>query len=78
MTSVLAYQDFQKSGAITGAAFRVVVHFSCPLLAQIAEELRDALPRIIGARHPLTQLCATNTIGRCRRIPFMLILPPST
>ena len=32
--------------------------FNCPLLIQIAEELRDALPRVIGARHPLRQLWA--------------------
>ena len=30
--------------------------FNCPLLIQIAEELRAALPRLIGARHPLTQM----------------------
>ena len=30
--------------------------FNCPLLIQIAEELRTALPRLIGARHPLTQM----------------------
>jgi hypothetical protein len=30
--------------------------FNCPLLLQIAEELRDALPQVIGARHPMTQL----------------------
>jgi hypothetical protein len=30
--------------------------FSCPLLTQIAEELRSAFPRVIGARHPVTQI----------------------
>lgn len=30
--------------------------FNCPLLLQIAEELRDALPRIIGNRYPLRQV----------------------
>ncbi|MEU0919385.1 hypothetical protein ABZ384_18305 [Streptomyces cyaneofuscatus] len=30
--------------------------FSCPLLMQIAEELRDALPRLIGDRYPLRQM----------------------
>jgi hypothetical protein len=30
--------------------------FSCPLLAQIAEELRDQLPRLIGRHHKLRQL----------------------
>lgn len=30
--------------------------FSCPLLAQIAEDLRAQLPTIIGAKHPLRQL----------------------
>ncbi|MEU6482463.1 hypothetical protein [Streptomyces sp. NPDC046887] len=30
--------------------------FVCPLLLQIAEELRDALPRLIGDRHPLRQM----------------------
>jgi len=37
-----------------GAFFRD--GFSCPLLAQIAEELRAALPRVIGRRHPLRQI----------------------
>lgn len=30
--------------------------FTCPLLMQIAEELRDALPRLIGDRYPLRQM----------------------
>jgi tetratricopeptide (TPR) repeat protein len=30
--------------------------FNCPLLLQIAEEVRDAFPELIGARHPLRQL----------------------
>jgi hypothetical protein len=30
--------------------------FVCPLLMQIAEELRDALPRLIGDRYPLRQI----------------------
>ncbi|MFE9839155.1 tetratricopeptide repeat protein [Streptomyces sp. NPDC005551] len=30
--------------------------FVCPLLMQIAEELRDALPRLIGDRYPLRQM----------------------
>ncbi|MDQ3935217.1 MAG: phytanoyl-CoA dioxygenase family protein [Actinomycetota bacterium] len=30
--------------------------FNCPLLLQIAEEVRDAFPRAIGSRHPLRQL----------------------
>jgi hypothetical protein len=30
--------------------------FNCPLLMQIAEELRAALPRLIGARRPVTQV----------------------
>jgi tetratricopeptide (TPR) repeat protein len=30
--------------------------FNCPLLIQIAEELREVLPRLIGRRHPLRQL----------------------
>ena len=30
--------------------------FNCPLLLQIAEELRLALPRVIGDRYPLRQL----------------------
>ncbi|WP_341716381.1 hypothetical protein QQG74_20480 [Micromonospora sp. FIMYZ51] len=30
--------------------------FSCPLLMQIAEELRAALPRLIGVRYPLRQM----------------------
>ncbi|GAP50255.1 tetratricopeptide repeat protein [Streptomyces azureus] len=39
-----------------GAFFRD--GFTCPLLLQIAEELRDSLPRVIGKRHPLRQLWA--------------------
>ncbi|MFH8627910.1 tetratricopeptide repeat protein [Streptomyces vietnamensis] len=39
-----------------GAFFRD--GFTCPLLLQIAEEVRDALPRVIGKRHPLRQLWA--------------------
>lgn len=30
--------------------------FNCPLLLQIAAELRDALPRVIGSRHSLRQV----------------------
>ncbi|MFF8534503.1 hypothetical protein ACN6K9_003373 [Streptomyces sp. SAS_267] len=30
--------------------------FTCPLLMQIAEELRAALPRLIGSRYPLRQM----------------------
>lgn len=30
--------------------------FNCPLLIQIAEELREALPHLIGQRYPLRQL----------------------
>ena len=30
--------------------------FNCPLLLQIAEEIRDAFPRVIGDQHPLRQL----------------------
>lgn len=30
--------------------------FNCPLLLQIAEEIRDALPELIGLRNPLRQL----------------------
>jgi tetratricopeptide (TPR) repeat protein len=30
--------------------------FNCPLLLQIAEELREALPRVIGNRYPLRQI----------------------
>ncbi|MFF8380223.1 hypothetical protein ACF07V_29290 [Streptomyces sp. NPDC015661] len=39
-----------------GAFFRD--GFNCPLLLQIAEELADALPRVIGDRYPLRQLWA--------------------
>ncbi|MFD9358997.1 hypothetical protein [Streptomyces sp. NPDC060031] len=39
-----------------GAFFRD--GFNCPLLLQIAEEVRDALPRVIGERYPLRQLWA--------------------
>jgi hypothetical protein len=37
-----------------GASFRD--GFNCPLLLQIAEELRARLPRVLGERHPLCQL----------------------
>jgi hypothetical protein len=37
-----------------GAFFRD--GFNCPLLLQIAEELREALPQVIGDRYPLRQL----------------------
>jgi hypothetical protein len=30
--------------------------FNCPLLLQVAEEIRAAFPRVIGERHPLRQL----------------------
>lgn len=30
--------------------------FNCPLLLQIAEEIRDALPELIGSRYPLRQI----------------------
>jgi hypothetical protein len=30
--------------------------FNCPLLLQVAEELRDSMPRVIGDRFPLRQL----------------------
>jgi hypothetical protein len=30
--------------------------FNCPLLVQIAEEIRDAFPRVIGRKHPLAQM----------------------
>jgi hypothetical protein len=30
--------------------------FNCPLLIQIAQELRDTLPRVIGSKYPLRQL----------------------
>jgi len=30
--------------------------FNCPLLVQIAEEIRDAFPRVIGHKHPLAQM----------------------
>lgn len=30
--------------------------FNCPLLVQIAEEIRGAFPRVIGRKHPLAQM----------------------
>ncbi len=42
-----------------GAFFRD--GFNCPLLLQIAKELRDALPRVIGRRYPLQQLWGFKT-----------------
>ena len=39
-----------------GAFFRD--GFACPLLVQIAEELRAAMPRVLGTRHPVTQIWA--------------------
>jgi hypothetical protein len=37
--------------------------FNCPLLLQIAEEIRDALPDIIGSRYPLRHLWAFKNTG---------------
>lgn len=37
--------------------------FNCPLLLQIAEEIRDALPDVIRDRHPLRQLWAFKNTG---------------
>lgn len=37
--------------------------FNAPLLLQIAEEIRDALPRVIDDRHPLRQLWAFKNTG---------------
>jgi len=42
-----------------GAFFRD--GFNCPLLLQIANELQDALPRVIGRRYPLQQLWGFKT-----------------
>ena len=42
-----------------GAFFRD--GFNCPLLWQIAEELQQALPRVIGRRYPLQQLWGFKT-----------------
>jgi len=43
--------------------------FCCPLLLQIAEELRQALPRIFG-RHPLQRLWAFKYDSRASGIPI--------
>jgi len=43
--------------------------FCCPLLVQIAEELRQALPRIFG-RHPLQRLWAFTYDSRAGGIPI--------
>lgn len=43
--------------------------FNCPLLLQIAEEIRDALPAVIGPRYPLRQLWAFKNTG---------VLPPDS
>jgi tetratricopeptide (TPR) repeat protein len=48
-----------------GAFFRD--GFNCPLLLQIAAELRAALPRVIGDRYPLKQLWAFKNGAR---LPF--------
>lgn len=37
--------------------------FNAPLVLQIAEEIRAALPRLIGARHPLRQMWAFKNTG---------------
>lgn len=37
--------------------------FNCPLLLQIAEEVRAAFPNLIGDRHPLRQLWAFKNTG---------------
>jgi len=38
--------------------------FNCPLLLQIAEEIREALPGLIGVHHPLRHLWAFKNTGR--------------
>jgi hypothetical protein len=43
--------------------------FNAPLILQIAEEIRDAFPALIGDRHPLRQLWAFKNTG---------FLPPNT
>lgn len=37
--------------------------FNCPLLLQIAEEIRDTLPRVIGNRYPLRQIWGFKNSG---------------
>ncbi|HEX8611289.1 MAG TPA: hypothetical protein VF800_08390 [Telluria sp.] len=37
--------------------------FNCPLLLQLAEEIRDAFPALIGNRHPLRQLWGFKNTG---------------
>jgi len=37
--------------------------FNCPVLLQIAEEIQEALPRLIGPRYPLRQLWAFKNTG---------------
>ena len=39
--------------------------FNCPLLLQIAEELREKLPRVIGEKYTLRQLWGFRTLGHC-------------
>ena len=43
--------------------------FNCPLLIQIAEELRTAMPRMIGLRHPLRQMWGFKCATRQPRLP---------
>jgi tetratricopeptide (TPR) repeat protein len=45
-----------KSHGRLGSLFRD--GFGCPLLLQIAEELRESLPNLIGERHPLRHMWA--------------------
>jgi hypothetical protein len=51
-----------KSLGRLGALFRE--GFSCPLLFQIAEELRDTLPNLIGERYPLRHMWGYKTPPR--------------
>jgi aspartyl/asparaginyl beta-hydroxylase (cupin superfamily) len=43
--------------------------FNCPLLVQIAEELRAAFPNVIGTRHPVTQIWGYKYASEQPRLP---------
>lgn len=50
--------------------------FNCPLVLQIAEELRESFPRMIGEQHRLRQLWASNIHRSCRRTPPSMLTSP--
>ncbi|MGR4866304.1 hypothetical protein [Caulobacter sp. LARHSG274] len=58
--STIWHGDRYTNGRMSSLFF---TGFNCPLLLQIAEEVREAFPELIGDRHPLRQLWAFKTTG---------------